>query len=65
MNETLNELKRELGRYIHRTYKNKLCAIGLFILGTLSVFIDYDPTFLIFTMMVGLPLFFTRRKVVY
>ena len=42
--------------------KNKLYALLLVIIGTLSIFIEYDATFFIFTLMIGLPLFFDKEN---
>lgn len=42
--------------------KNKIFALLLLTLGVASVFIDYDASFLIFTMMVAIPLFLSRKN---
>jgi len=42
--------------------KNKLHALLLVIIGTLSIFIEYDGTFFIFALMIGLPLFFAKEN---
>jgi hypothetical protein len=42
--------------------KNKLYALLLVIIGALSVLIEYDVTFFIFTLMFGLPLFFAKEN---
>ncbi len=42
--------------------KNKLYALLLVIIGTLSIFIEYDVTFFIFTLMIGIPLFFSKEN---
>jgi predicted nucleic acid-binding Zn ribbon protein len=42
--------------------KNKLYALLLVIIGTLSIFIEYDATFFIFALMIGLPLFFAKEN---
>lgn len=42
--------------------KNKLYALLLVIIGALSVLIEYDVTFFIFTLMLGLPLFFAKEN---
>lgn len=55
--------KKEFTRYIRKTYKNKLIAMILLAVGIISTSIsDGDVTFLVFTMMIGLPLFFTRKN---
>lgn len=42
--------------------KNKLYALLLVMIGALSIFIEYDGTFFIFTLMIGLPLFFAKEN---
>lgn len=42
--------------------KNKLYAIGIVIIGALSVLIDRDATFFIFTLVCGLTLFFAKEN---
>jgi len=53
-------------RYMKRTYKNKLCAIGLFLAGFASIFIDkidglyYDATGCVVLWLIAIPLFFMK-----
>jgi len=42
--------------------KNKLHALLLVIIGALSILIEYDGTFFIFALMIGLPLFFAKEN---
>ena len=49
-------------RYFRRTYKNKLCALALIIIGVIATNIDNDATVLAFTLLIGLPLFFAKRN---
>jgi len=42
--------------------KNKLYALLLVIIGALSILIEYDGTFFIFALMIGLPLFFAKEN---
>ena len=42
--------------------KNKLYSINLIGIGALSVLIEYDGTFFIFSLMLGLPLFFAKEN---
>ncbi len=42
--------------------KNKLYAIAIIFLGALSVPIDWDATFFLFALMVGLVLFFSKEN---
>ena len=42
--------------------KNKLYALLLIIIGAVSIPIEYDGTFFILTLMLGLPLFFAKEN---
>ena len=42
--------------------KNKLYALLLVIIGALSIPIEYDCTFFIFALMLGLHLFFAKEN---
>jgi hypothetical protein len=42
--------------------KNKIYSVLFILLGALSVLIEYDGTFFIFTLMIGLPLFFAKEN---
>lgn len=42
--------------------KNKLYAVALIAIGAVSVPIDYDATFFVFTLMFGLPMFFSKEN---
>lgn len=42
--------------------KNKLYSIILIGIGALSVLIEYDYTFFILALMLGLPLFFAKEN---
>lgn len=44
------------------TRRNKIYAILLVVAGALPLIFDRDITALIFTIMIGLPLFFTTKK---
>lgn len=49
-------------RYIRRTYKNKLCAISLFIIGLVPMYIINDATVMVLMLIFGVPLFFAKRN---
>lgn len=49
-------------RYFRRTYKNKLCALAMIILGIIATSIDRDATVLVLTLLFGLPLFFAKQN---
>ena len=61
-----NELKifmRRFKKYMRRTYKNKLGAIAWIMFGCVTVpLFDYDGTFLFFTLLTGIPVFFCRKS---
>ena len=61
--KTLNGYMESLRNYMKRTSKNKLYAAALIVLGLLSVGVVGDGTFLLFTAMVGLTLFFTKENI--
>ena len=42
--------------------KNKLYSVALISVGALSIPIEYDATAFIFTLMMGLPLFFAKEN---
>lgn len=58
----MNKRMKKFVRYIRRTYKNKICAIAVISGGILSTAILNDATFLVFTLMIGIPMFFTKRN---
>ncbi len=45
-----------------KTLKNKIMAVFLMLLGWLSSKIDGDGTFFLFTLMIGIPLFFEKEN---
>lgn len=47
--------KRELLR-------NKLYSLILITVGALSILIEYDATFFVFTLMLGIPLFLAKEN---
>jgi len=42
--------------------KNKLCALVLILIGLVPILIERDVTLFIFTLMIGLPLFFAKEN---
>lgn len=60
----MNTMKRyikKIKRNFRKTYKNKLVAIALLLLGVLSVGIENDATFLVFTLIFAIPLFLAKE----
>lgn len=53
---------RKFVRYMYRTYKNKLCALALVLIGWLSTLIDNEGTAFVLCLMIAVPLFFTRNN---
>lgn len=49
-------------KHIRRTWRNKLCAIALFILGMLSILVCWDATAFVFLMFFAVPLFFAKEN---
>lgn len=45
--------------------KNKVHAVILLILGALTVPIEWDVTFFLFTLLICLPLFFSKENWIY
>ena len=58
----MNVNKKRFRQYMKRTFKNKIVALMLIILGVLSVFIDGDGTFMIFVVAVSIALFFAKNN---
>ena len=42
--------------------KNRLYALLFILIGTLSIFIEYDITFFVFTLFIGIPMFFSKKN---
>lgn len=47
--------------YIHKTWKNKVCAVALLVAGTLGVTINRDLVS-VFLICFAVPLFFTKKQ---
>ncbi len=58
-------MKRSRQRNIwKRTYKNKICAMVILVLGLLTLQIENDGTFLAFSVMLTLPLLIAKKNYV-
>ena len=58
-------LKKEVRKfkyYMRRTYKNKIMATLLITIGFLSAIFIGEASFLLFTLVVGIPLFITKEN---
>ena len=49
-------------RYIRRTYKNKICALALIIVGMGPIYLENDATFMVVALLFGIPLFFSKEN---
>ena len=47
-----------------KTIKNKIYSAMFILLGALSIKIDNDITFFIFTLLIGIPIFFAKENVI-
>lgn len=59
----MKKIHKHYGRfasYMRRTALNKLCSIIFIGLGYGSVLISNDATFLVMTLIIGVPLFFVN-----
>lgn len=56
--------KERIMRHLRRTYKNKICVLALILIGILSTIISNDATVLVFTLLIGIPLFFVKDNFV-
>lgn len=63
MNKYYN--RRKFMKYIGRTYKNKLAALALVGTGALAVNVLHDGTFMLFALLIGIPMFLTTRDCFY
>lgn len=52
-------MKKQIRKYI-KIKENKLWAIGFVSLGILSILPEKDITFLVFTLLIGIPAFFSK-----
>lgn len=50
-------------KYLKRTWKNKVVALALALLGYLSTFIDGDATGFVFLLFLAVPLFFYGKEI--
>ncbi len=48
--------------YLHKTWKNKLCAIAMIMAGILGVVVCENALALALFLFIGIPLFFTKKK---
>lgn len=53
---------RKFVRYLYETRMNKLYSLLIMSLGALLIFIDGDATFFMFSLFIGIPMFFARKQ---
>ncbi len=58
----MNTAIKKIKQYFQRTYKNKMYAMVLILAGIFSMKIADDSTFLIFALILGVPLFLTGKE---
>lgn len=59
----MTKLIKAIKKNIRRTYKNKLCALTLVIIGIISMYLDTDGgTIMTFMLLIGVPLFFSKQN---
>lgn len=59
----MNKYLKKFRDYIVRTYKNKIGALAFILLGYISYILnDGDGTFLMLTIILGVPLFIMDEK---
>ena len=65
MCKKLRKYIRRLIRGERETFKNKLCAVALLILGTITAIISNDWTFFVFTAFLAIPLLLAKENYIY
>lgn len=60
-----NKNEKKAINYFRRTFKNKLCAALLFMVGLIALGIDSDATSLVFISCIAVPLFFAKENWIY
>ena len=53
---------KKFARYMYETRVNKFYSLVLMGLGALPIFIDGDATFFMFSLFIGMPMFFARKQ---
>lgn len=48
--------------YVRRTFKNKICALALIIIGLLTMSLENDATVLVMLSIFALPLFLSNKN---
>lgn len=54
--------KESFGSYIRRTYKNKLCAVTLFVFGLFASCVIKEASALLYISIISIPLFFSKEN---
>ena len=56
---------KQIVRNIKRTYKNKIVALAILGIGMIPVWFFNDGTFLLFALIIFVPLFFAKVNCIY
>lgn len=59
----MKKFTRKLKNYMRETYKNKLLALLMIILGGISAVIDKDATAFVFILLIAVPIFFINKNI--
>ena len=60
MKKKIVRMSKAFVRHMFKTFKNKIFAVALMILGYASTLVDGDATFFVMTIIFGLPLIFAK-----
>lgn len=58
----MTKIMKAIKKNLRRTYKNKLCALALIIVGIGPIYLENDATFMIFALLIGIPLSFAKQN---
>ena len=62
MKKKIVRMSKTFVRHMFKTFKNKIFAIALMILGYASTLVDGDATFFVATILFGIPLIFAKEN---
>lgn len=62
MSEKTIKRNRKFVRYMKETYVNKLVALLLLVITYIPIVLDHDATVFVFTLMIAVPLFLSKRN---
>lgn len=56
-----NRIMRTFIRYMRKTWKNKIYAIGLILLSMIPIYLEGEGTAFIMALLLAVPMFFSTR----